>query len=904
MILRKVFIENPRTAEHLQFPKKHFGRTGFWSLKKENFPIRCVAYMLKSRPGITPSLPTKGFIAKTYTDASGVHPGRTVEDHCQIVGEIAKSLVRVYPQALQCLFPKGAHLAAACHDIGKISPTFYEKLRQACTLNRPPALDQNIDPSLETAWGGHAGVSQATASALKAPRYVPEILGMHHGFSPQLGGKNAASEIFGGPRWQEERIALINHLKIVLSTDWPHLCSDAQARVVAGLTSVADWIGSGRHFENPQFAWNAATIENAIRESGFIAPTYIQDLDFKSIFGFAPHPAQAQLIETAKAPGLYILEAPMGMGKTEAALYAAYALLKSGQASGVYFALPTQLTSNKIYERFNTFLEQVLAPDCPHRKALLLHGSAWLVETEMGEEGRPGGAWFNQSKRGLLAPFAVGTIDQALMAAMNVKHGFVRAFGLAGKVVILDEVHTYDAYTGTLMDALVRLLRSLQCTVIVLSATLSHARRSILVGSNVSKNDYPLITAVNQDSQVNEVTVTPPDNVHVSVKFVQNAADAVEEVLNRAVNGQQVLWLENTVAEAQERYLDFAARAHDAGVRCGLLHSRFTALDRNAKEAEWVTAFGKDGWPLRGAQGRILVGTQVLEQSLDIDADFLVSKFAPTDMLLQRFGRLWRHAQTPRAKDAVREAWVVAPEMQLAIENPQQAFGPTASVYAPYVLCRSLEAWNDNKNVALPSDIRPLIEATYAPRIERGFLSRWESALENGTPGPRGRKGRLALQQLAMVGLARDSKTLSESHAQTRYSETDSCSVLLLKSLQEDLTNRTTILTLLDGKIVELPHQRHRLSKNEWKTLTGLLVKNMVPVGAHAAPDPLPHDRAKFLGFGHCFYIGDAAFSDDSAFYLAICKTGSPLQGISRVSLNTKFTLNYQSDLGYSYTPI
>ena len=121
----------------------------------------------------------------------------------------------------------------------------------------------------------------------------------------------------------------------------------------------------------------------------------------------------------------------MGLGKTEAALYAAYRMLESRQASGIYFALPTQITSNKIFERFNCFLDRVLAEECQHR-SLLLHSNAWLLDTDMGEDGRPGGAWFNQAKRGLLAPFAVGTIDQALMAAMNVKHGFVRAFGLAG----------------------------------------------------------------------------------------------------------------------------------------------------------------------------------------------------------------------------------------------------------------------------------------------------------------------------------------------------------------------------------------------------------------------------------------------------------------------------------------
>lgn len=189
-----------------------------------------------------------------------------------------------------------------------------------------------------------------------------------------------------------------------------------------------------------------------------------------------PREPQSLFIEQVTGPGVYILEAQMGMGKTEAALFAAYQLLAQEKATGIYFALPTQLTSNKIYDRFNAFLKQIIHAESP-KQSLLLHSGAWLLDTELGEEGRPGGSWFNQNKRGLLAPFAVGTIDQALMAVMNVKHGFVRAFGLAGKVVILDEVHSYDLYTGTLLNELVAFLRQIDCTVIILSATLSQTRR-------------------------------------------------------------------------------------------------------------------------------------------------------------------------------------------------------------------------------------------------------------------------------------------------------------------------------------------------------------------------------------------------------------------------------------------
>ncbi len=844
--------------------------------------------------------------AKTFVDKTGASvPGRSVVEHCQIVGETANALMENYPPQLRALlFPQHAALIAACHDIGKVSPTFYEKLRCACTAGVDAYQKlPDVEPSQEKLWGGHAGVSLATAKALNAPEFVPEILGQHHGFSPQLGGKIALAEPFGGVAWQQERVALVDELKRRLDMDWPQIKDDAQARLVAGLTSVADWIGSGRHFENPDEPWQSK-ITQAVHESGFVPASYQSGLSFEQVFGFVPRPAQEQFIHAATAPGIYVLEAPMGLGKTEAALFAAYQMLQTGQASGVYFALPTQLTSNKVHERFNQFLQCILTSDCPHRSALLLHGKAWLQESEMGEEGRPGGAWFNQAKRGLLAPFAVGTLDQALMAAMNVKHGFVRAFGLAGKVVILDEVHTYDAYTGTLLDALIKLLRSLQCTVIVLSATLSQQRRSELLQSGpLHSKAYPLITAVPQGQAAQELAVVPPPVLEVQVQLQRDEKAAIQEALDRAAQGQQILWLENTVSEAQERYLDLAARAHELGVACGLLHSRFTAVDRSRIEAQWVAAFGKEGWTQRTAQGRILVGTQVLEQSLDIDADFLVSRFAPTDMLLQRLGRLWRHADAPRAADAVCEAWLLAPNLANAIDSPTSAsngFGASAFVYAPYVLCRSLEVWQNISSLKLPDGIRPLIEATYADRAEQDTMTRWLHELDEGTNGPNRRLGRKALRQLARIGLAQDGKTLPESKAQTRYSETDSHEVLLLKSLRYDEASNATQLTLLDGQTLSLPAQRHKLSKAAWKTLTAQLTEHMVLVRPHLAPQAPSRDRLQKLGFGNCFYLGDPTWpEDESLLRIALVDETGQLKGVYGQTVHDKRQLYYHTHQGY-----
>ncbi|HRN82720.1 MAG TPA: CRISPR-associated helicase Cas3' [Nitrosomonas europaea] len=845
-----------------------------------------------------PCIPFTHCPAKTYQRVDGtVQLGRSVVEHCQIVGEVAQALIRRYPELLRAhLFPLDAPFAAACHDIGKVSPCFVEKLCRACTSGYCQLPTLNVNPELERQWGGHAGVSQAAAKAMNAPQWVPEILGQHHGFSPELGGKRADAQVFGGPEWQQQREALLVELEKRLGMSWPQVTSIAQARVLAGLTSVADWIGSGRHFEDPALPW-AENIERAIGEAGFIPPTYRLGLSFEQVFGFAPRAAQQQLIAAARMPGVYVLEAPMGLGKTEAALYAAYRVLETGQACGIYFALPTQLTSNKIYQRFNTFLQSILSDDCAHN-ALLLHGNAWLLEGEMGEEGRPGGAWFNHAKRGLLAPFAVGTIDQALMAAMNVKHGFVRAFGLAGKVVILDEAHTYDAYTGTLLDALVALLQQLGCTVIILSATLNQERRQQLLGTQtLSSQGYPLISAVPHAQAPCEYPLEGDAPQRVELRLLEQEQEAIAQALERASQGQQVLWIENTVVEAQERYLDLASRASELGLACGLLHSRFNVVDRQKIEDHWINLFGKEGWPKRGEQGRILIGTQVLEQSLDIDADFLVSRFAPNDMLLQRLGRLWRHTGTPRPATARREAWLLAPQLETAIATPQAAFGSSAHVYSPYVLCRSLEVWQGKDAIELPTDIRPLIEQTYASRDESGDMARWLHELDNGTSR---RKGRKALRQLARVGLAEDGKTLPESQAQTRYSETDSHEVLLLRALRFVPEQQASRVVLLDGRVLMLPKSRHALSKKEWKQLTAILMQQIVPVRASDAPRaPSLHVlRNHFLH--HCFYLGDPNWTDDeSLLRVALVSDTSTLLGLQGERVHDRHTLEYRDDLGY-----
>jgi CRISPR-associated endonuclease/helicase Cas3 len=828
--------------------------------------------------------------AKTFYANNGViNIGRGVYEHCIIVGSVAKEIaIRKLIHA-----PNGFEILSSLHDIGKVSPYFYEKLRRASPESGLQAF-ANVDPRLETKWGGHAGVGMIAAKALGVKGYGAAIIGQHHGSYPQgCAGLTSEAEVFGGAEWQRERGALVKAIRAHFAGHEPDIFDYSQSRLLAGLTTVADWIGSGEAFEDPSVPWHDK-IKPAVDRAGLMIPKVHKTLSFQDVFGFDPNAMQREFIDQVSAPGSYILEAPMGLGKTEAALFAAYNLLQRGQANGIYFALPTQLTSNKIYHRFGPFLQRIL-DDLSTQKALLLHGGAWLVESEMGEETHPGGSWFHHRKRGLLAPFAVGTLDQALMAVMNVRHGAVRAFGLAGKVVILDEVHSYDAYTGSLLDILIAELRKWGATVLLLSATLSQARRGEMVGADVHRIDYPLITARVEDASVQEIPVSHADQATVEVVHCSDASLAINQALACAEVGQQVLWVENTVAQAQDRFLSLAALARPMGIACGLLHSRYLAADRQEIENEWVGLFGKDGRRHRHKQGRILVGTQIVEQSLDIDADFLVSAFAPTDMLLQRFGRLWRHGDTLRASSARRAMWLIVPDLVSAIEQPQAAFGPTASVYSPYVLCRSLEVWQGVTSVCLPRDIRPLIEQTYSVRPEQGAMGRWLIELDQGT---RYRKGRQALRQLARLTLAEGEQALPDTPALTRFSEMETVDVLLLRSLVRRPGEKNSIIELLDGRRLEIPLLQAALSRRGWRCLAASLMGALVSIPIQNAPKCESVKVLRDYGLHNCFYLGDLT-EDTAALRVALVDETGQLRALHGGTPHDSAGLSYDRDFGY-----
>jgi CRISPR-associated endonuclease/helicase Cas3 len=691
------------------------------------------------------------FWAKTRQDGK---PGISVFKHMVNVGCVARRIAEIAPDLLEQFNLRSSEVGAlaALHDIGKISPGFQRKCEAWLEENRLMVVARNgcWDTGTEP---DHGKVSHSATQdflvrigvARRIAKYVAAALGGHHGrlkYLPNDRGIKSDKQINeprSGIDWNAERTQNAHMI-------WEYFkaenCIDSLTGEspaiwwVAGLTSVADWIGSDERFFSPESGTEnkdvALIARHALDSIGLTSPILKIGLSFIEIFGFPPNDMQTKTLATITTPGVYVIEAPMGMGKTEAALGVAYQLMAAGKARGIYFALPTQATSNRIHLRMNEFLERI-APESGRSR--LIHGNSWLLQDTQDfkpaangrqkksvDDARNGRDWFASAKRALLATFGVGTVDQALLGVVAAKHFFVRHFALAGKVVILDEVHSYDIYTGTLIDKLISTLEGLGCTVIILSATLTGKRRGQIVSAYAddienAKQPYPLISGRTEGVSLDPVAATPPASREIQVAFT-TAENAMDEVIAVARKGGAVLWICNTVGAAQKQYQQIKVRV--AGeFPMGLLHSRFPYWRREALEKEWMECFGKDG---ETRCGSILVSTQVVEQSVDLDADLLITELAPTDMLLQRLGRLWRHDRGNRPVEAPRIRII---EEDKTLEELRRippmaiikSLGGKAKVYAPFVLLRSLEVWQaQNEGVTIPSQIRQLIELTYEDR--------------------------------------------------------------------------------------------------------------------------------------------------------------------------------------------
>lgn len=665
-------------------------------------------------------------------------------------------------------------LVIACHDLGKASPGFQ------CKWKNMTDLDAGRSPNTEI---NHAFVSQISlANILQEKGWRPELaelvadaVGCHHGTrsSPnsldRLAGDRHA---LGNKSWIGLRQNIVEALLLVFNPEKIPVkdkLSGPDFMLLSGLTSFSDWIGSNRDyfpFGRPEdcedlqewFQRRRDKAEQAMNTIGwgFRTPLSLDKKTFEQVFHLPPRPLQKEMIDAVSdlsEPSILLVEAPMGEGKTEAAFFAYLELQRRFKHRGLYVALPTKATGNAMFIRTIDFLRKSGA-----NKVLdiqLLHGGRLLNEVyqelkvsgiydpETGG-GVRAGEWFTDKKRALLSEYGVGTVDQVLLPVLPVRHHFVRLWGLANRVVVFDEIHAYDAYTGTLLIHLLRWLLSLRSSVILLSATLPPSIRKKI--SEIGKSEfpesearYPRISVFCPGKDAHQRHFESDTTRRLTVRVQGTPADipSLASALNENIDRGMGLALLNTVQRAQDFYRFFpngeiiernsqrVGKRLPDGTEIFLFHARFPANCRQIREEHVLDTFGVSG----SRDGRkILIATQVAEQSLDLDFDLIATDLAPIDLVLQRAGRLWRHPRTNRP--------VSSPILMVAglDEGSPPLFGKPLwwkEIYREDILLRTWICLKSREQLVLPDDIDDLVQMVYEElvNVPESLSERMEKAL-------------------------------------------------------------------------------------------------------------------------------------------------------------------------------
>lgn len=686
------------------------------------------------------------------------------------------------------------------HDIGKASPVFQlQENRMRAKLEKAglpcPHWMGAVAHGVITTICLRKVLRERLGFPERLAHTIATVLGGHHGIFPTSDRMvSAARHEIGEGKWDETRWELVCNLATTLGMSNDVVprgdVGNADAMFMAGLFSVSDWIGSAEDYF-PYAASYSSTAESinlklyvadrekrmraALDHLGWTALSPQRVAAFTDLFpDKVPRPVQdkaASLSSVLEVPCLLIIEVPTGEGKTEAAMFLADSWNARHGQSGYYFALPTQATSNQMFLRVRDFLSTRYSNGVAHLQ--LLHGHASLSaefeelrrngnrlfrlkglnpdadRSDRGISNVAAAEWFTYRKRGLLAPFGVGTVDQSLLAVLQSRHMFVRLFGLSGKTVILDEIHAYDTYMTKLLERLLEWLAALGSSVVILSATLPQSRKEALAaayarGLGLSRLTVPHATRY---PRVSWVSPSGADASEVGVS--SNACKAIKLVWEngnipaddsegfelgerlRAVlaNGGCAAVICNTVGKAQKMFKAlepyFGATDEDGLPELDLLHARYTFEERARRETNTLFRFGKPDAEVPGGDGQtkfvkrpyrsLLVSTQIIEQSLDIDFDLIVSEIAPVDLLLQRAGRLHRHERPHRPSNVAEPTlWVLSAE---TTDKGTPLFDRgTESVYDRHVLLRTWLQLRDRHLIRVPDDVESLIEEVYDDR--------------------------------------------------------------------------------------------------------------------------------------------------------------------------------------------
>ncbi|WFN33432.1 CRISPR-associated helicase Cas3' [Methanogenium sp. S4BF] len=690
--------------------------------------------------------------------------------------------------------------SVALHDLGKFSGRFQSLSRDTFSLLNPGKTGKPYLPGIRHDAMGTALITETLWETVREEEWFPfdyneadefdwldvweawfQPISGHHGSptKPLSGQKITISSLFSPEETEAAldfsydcyRLFLDDSVNPLTYSD--ELLSSVKrgSWLLAGLTILSDWIASGDMFahhaaEMPiEEYWKAYALpqaEKAVRAAGILPQTPTSPLGVQNLFGYdTPSPVQ-HLTETMplpEGPLLMIIEDQTGSGKTEAAITATHRLLARGDADGFFFALPTTATANSMYERMESAYRRLYTEDA-HPWLILSHGSRKLSPgfrriVHIGPEGEKTrnqndignneyppaecSAWIaDNRKKSLLATVGVGTVDQALMAALPFRHQSLRLLGLATHVLIVDEVHSYDSYMNKILESLLRFQAALGGSVILLSATLPTQMRNDLARAYceglgrkqtlpLQSMKYPLITLCSENGaqEVSPERETER-NLNYQITPLSEIQDVHSIILEKARSGKCVCWVRNTVTDAVESYQHI--REYVDSDHVILFHARFIAADRERIENEVLSRFGKP-FNEEKRKGMVVIATQVIEQSLDLDFDCLISDLAPIDAVIQRAGRMHRHAEF-HLNDGIPELFVLTPDPEQVTDDwYKRMFSIGAYVYPHHgQLWLTAKTLCEKTNISLPSDARMLIESVYSPEAQESI----PESLRNG----------------------------------------------------------------------------------------------------------------------------------------------------------------------------
>ncbi|MEV5767954.1 CRISPR-associated helicase Cas3' [Micromonospora sp. NPDC052213] len=622
-----------------------------------------------------------------------------------------------------------AFFALLCgwHDVGKASPAFQSKADSLARAVRAAGLTWRRLSREQAGWHHTCAGAVIIESVLRQERWNEEavewvwpLVAGHHGLLPSRGRvfktasrlRNAQGD---GAAWKAAQAAVVHTVADAIGVDLAHLAPVKVPRRgtqlgLSGFVVMADWVASSDHFTGVSRLSDVSMVaarERAVKvwaalelRGGWGSAPYRRSSDLVAArFGKTARPLQAACVELAEqmaVPGLLVIEAPMGEGKTEGALAAAEVLGRRFGCDGIFVGMPTQATSDPMFDRVLQWAEQV-DPGLP---VGLLHGKRMFnprwnalqqevhfsgvdefgCDDEFGMTGggrsmRPAHApaqWFLGAKRGMLMPVTVGTVDHLLYAATRTKHVMLRHAGLAGRVVILDEIHAYDVYMSQFLHEALRWLADAGVPVILLSATLPpqqraslmraylqgvQGRRGVDLPALAEASGYPVMHALTATADAvtcaarTTASWRPTKTMKVQVweESPDAGAEAVVNLLDDELrDGGCALVIRNTVGRAQQTYQALTEKWGPDEVI--LLHARLTVAERATRTGRALELLGPHGGRLARPSRLTVVATQLAEQSFDVDADLLVTDLAPIDLLLQRVGRVHRHTRPERTR--------------------------------------------------------------------------------------------------------------------------------------------------------------------------------------------------------------------------------------------------------------